>query len=86
MNTFAWRDDKSAEGLAKMCLRWKNFSKGNCLEQDSSGQFSDSEMQIKIHGHCHQKALSTIEATFDVECTQKNKVIYNSAVAVWQAF
>ena len=30
----------------------------------TSTQFTKEEKRIKIHGHCHQKALSTVQATF----------------------
>lgn len=40
----------------------KEFSKGNI----KTTQFSSSSKQIKIHGHCHQKALSGTHATFDI--------------------
>lgn len=52
------------------------ITKGNI----SSKNFSDKEKQIKIHGHCHQKSLSTIEATFAMLNLPKNTTvtIYNS--------
>ncbi|TWO31494.1 FAD-binding protein [Seonamhaeicola sediminis] len=36
--------------------------KGNISEN----QFTDQERVVKIHGHCHQKALSSIESTFSM--------------------
>ena len=52
------------------------ITKGNI----SAKNFSDKEKQIKIHGHCHQKSLSTIEATFAMLNLPKNTTvtIYNS--------
>ena len=45
-----------------------------------SEQFSDEVKEIKIHGHCHQKALSTVEATFAMLNLPVNNTvtIYNS--------
>ncbi|MBQ0908713.1 FAD-binding protein [Flavobacterium sp. F-328] len=52
------------------------ITKGNI----SAKNFSDKEKQIKIHGHCHQKSLSTIEATFAMLNLPSNTTvtIYNS--------
>lgn len=49
-------------------------------EKISAKNFSDKEKQIKIHGHCHQKSLSTIEATFAMLNLPVNTTvtIYNS--------
>ena len=38
----------------------------------SSDQFTLEEKEIKIHGHCHQKALSNQKVTFDVLNLPKN--------------
>ena len=40
----------------------KEFDKGNIR----SNQFSSKEKLLKIHGHCHQKALSSTHATFSI--------------------
>ena len=40
----------------------KEFDCGNI----QSTQFTDRERTLKIHGHCHQKALSTTHASFRV--------------------
>jgi len=59
-------DDKiSAKQIAKHTFTIEEFikneiSKGNITSQ----QFSKKTKTIKIHGHCHQKALSSTEATF----------------------
>jgi Fe-S oxidoreductase len=75
-------DDKvAAEKLSKNCLTIEEFFK---IEIESTkikaDQFSNEVKQIKIHGHCHQKSLSTIEATFAMlNVPINNKVtIYNS--------
>ena len=46
----------------------REFNKGNI----SSNQFSTKEKIIKIHGHCHQKALSSTHATFSILNIPKN--------------
>jgi len=40
----------------------KEIDKGNITSQQFNNDFKD----IKIHGHCHQKALSSTEATFTI--------------------
>jgi len=75
-------DDKaSAEKLAKNCLTVEEFFKreitaGKIHEE----QFSDVQKTIKIHGHCHQKSLSSVEASFAMLNVPKNNsvTIYNS--------
>jgi Fe-S oxidoreductase len=74
-------DKESAEKLAKNVFTVEEFFKNEiAVNKIHSGQFSDTEMQIKIHGHCHQKALSTMEATFAMlNLPKNNKVtVYNS--------
>lgn len=46
----------------------REFTKGNI----STHQFSSSEKKLKIHGHCHQKALSSTHATFQILNIPKN--------------
>jgi len=59
-------DDKvSAKNIAKHTFTIEEFikkesSKGNITAK----QFTNKPKTIKIHGHCHQKALSSTEATF----------------------
>ena len=74
-------DKSTAKQLAKNVLTIEEFFKreigvGNIQEH----QFTDEEKQIKIHGHCHQKALSSVEATFAMLNIPKNTTvtIYNS--------
>ena len=46
----------------------EEFKKGNI----KSSQFTGKEKEIKIHGHCHQKALSSTHATFQILNIPKN--------------
>ncbi|WP_369753593.1 FAD-binding and (Fe-S)-binding domain-containing protein [Flavobacterium sp. WC2409] len=75
-------DDKVAsEKLSKNCLTVEEFFKREIdAAKIHADQFSNDGKQIKIHGHCHQKSLSTIEATFAMlNLPKNNKVtIYNS--------
>ncbi|MFT4983813.1 MAG: FAD/FMN-containing dehydrogenase/Fe-S oxidoreductase [Flavobacterium sp.] len=74
-------DTASAEKLAKNCLTIEEFFKKEITAgKIRSEQFSEEERQIKIHGHCHQKSLSSIEATFAMLNVPKNSTvsIYNS--------
>ncbi|MEY4011523.1 MAG: hypothetical protein RIT22_647 [Bacteroidota bacterium] len=75
-------DDKAgAEELAKHVFTIEEFFK-NEIEKGAirTEQFSDEAREIKIHGHCHQKSLSSVEATFSMlNLPQNNTVtIYNS--------
>lgn len=74
-------DKTAAEKLAKNVLTIEEFFKKEIgAGKIHSGQFSTSEKQIKIHGHCHQKSLSAVEATFAMLNVPKNNsvTIYNS--------
>ncbi|EIA08743.1 FAD-binding and (Fe-S)-binding domain-containing protein [Flavobacterium frigoris] len=75
-------DDKTAaEKLSKNCMTIEEFFKREIESlKINSDQFSNEGKQIKIHGHCHQKSLSTIQATFAMlNLPKNNKVtIYNS--------
>lgn len=46
----------------------KEFEKGNI----DSNLFTDKKKEVKIHGHCHQKALSSTHATFQILNIPKN--------------
>lgn len=53
---------QSARELAKNCLLYDEFivqeiKKGNITEES----FTELPLQIKLHGHCHQKSLASIE-------------------------
>ncbi len=75
------KDKKSAEELAKNAFTVEEFFKKEIHSgKIHSEQFSEKALEIKIHGHCHQKSLSTIEATFSMLNLPKNNsvTIYNS--------
>jgi Fe-S oxidoreductase len=38
----------------------------------TSDLFAENNQTVKIHGHCHQKALSSIQATFSILNLPKN--------------
>ncbi|MFL9829691.1 FAD-linked oxidase C-terminal domain-containing protein [Flavobacterium sp. ST-87] len=74
-------DKTAAQQLAKNVLTIEEFFKKEITAgKIHAGQFSTNAKQIKIHGHCHQKALSTVEATFSMLNVPKNNTvtIYNS--------
>lgn len=55
---------KDAIKLGKNCLLYDEFLKREMDEGNiSSDDFKDDEMEIWLHGHCHQKALVGIEKT-----------------------
>lgn len=75
------KDKDSAQKLSKNALTIEEFFKREISSgKIHSDQFSDMEKSIKIHGHCHQKSLSSIEATFAMLNLPKNSsvTIYNS--------
>jgi hypothetical protein len=61
-------DDKlSAEKIAKNTFTFEEFIQGEINSGNiSSDHFTEETQTIKIHGHCHQKALSSTHATFSV--------------------
>ncbi len=67
-------DDKtSAQKIAKHTFTIEEFIKNEALKGNiKSTQFTDASKTIKIHGHCQQKALSNIEATFHMLNLPKN--------------
>lgn len=75
-------DDKnSAERLSENAFTIEEFFKNEIARgKITSDQFSDQEKTVKIHGHCHQKSLSSVEATFAMLNLPKNSTvtIYNS--------
>ena len=74
-------DKPKAEKLAKNVFTIEEFFKNEITKGNiKSDQFSDQAKEIKIHGHCHQKALSTVEATFAMLNIPNNNTvtIYNS--------
>jgi len=74
-------DKAAAEKLAKHVFTIEEFFKRE-IEKGAirAEHFSDQAQSIKIHGHCHQKALSAVEATFVMLNLPKNNTvtIYNS--------
>ena len=74
-------DKAAAEQIAKHVFTIEEFFKKE-IEKGAirAEHFSDQAQAIKIHGHCHQKALSTVEATFVMLNLPKNNTvtIYNS--------
>ncbi len=75
------KDKESAEKLSKNALTIEEFFKKEITSgKIHSGQFSEIEKSIKIHGHCHQKSMSSVEATFAMLNLPKNSnvTIYNS--------
>jgi len=75
-------DNKNAATeLAKNVFTIEEFFKNEILSgKINADQFSDEIKTIKIHGHCHQKSLSSIEATFAMLNVPLNSsvTIYNS--------
>ncbi|TRX43029.1 FAD-binding and (Fe-S)-binding domain-containing protein [Flavobacterium restrictum] len=75
------KDKEAAAKVAKYAVTMEEFFKNEidkgAIHQD---QFSDVVKTIKIHGHCHQKSLSSVEATFAMLNVPKNAsvTIYNS--------
>lgn len=75
-------DDKvAAEILAKNCLTIEEFFKKEIAANHIvAEQFTDESREIKIHGHCHQKSQSSVEASFSMLNIPTNAkvTIYNS--------
>ncbi|MGY5847288.1 FAD-binding and (Fe-S)-binding domain-containing protein [Salegentibacter sp. HM20] len=61
-------DDKTAaEALAENCMIIEEFLKKEiALGNITADRFTKESKTIKIHGHCHQKALSNTAVSFDV--------------------
>ncbi|MFD2562095.1 FAD-binding and (Fe-S)-binding domain-containing protein [Aquimarina rubra] len=58
-------DKQGAKTLSKNVFLIDEFLKSEIgLGNITSDQFTKEEKIIKLHGHCHQKALSTIQTTF----------------------
>ncbi|CAM4079369.1 FAD-binding and (Fe-S)-binding domain-containing protein [Flavobacterium branchiophilum] len=72
---------KEAENLSKNIFTIEEFFKQEIENKRiTSNDFSEECKNIKIHGHCHQKSLSTIQATFAMLNVPQNTnvTIYNS--------
>lgn len=66
-------DQEAARNIAKNTFTFEEFiSKEFIAGNITSKQFSTSEKRLKIHGHCHQKALSSTHATFQILNIPKN--------------
>lgn len=67
-------DDKiSTEHISKHTFIIDEFlAEEISLGNISSNQFTTDAKQLKIHGHCHQKALSNQKTTFDILNLPKN--------------
>ena len=71
-------DIADAKKLAKNCFIIDEFiaqeiQKGNI----TSKQFTTATKQIKLHGHCHQKALSSIDSSIQLMSLPKNYHVEN---------
>ncbi len=74
-------DKDNAKKIAKNTFTIEEFFKIEITKGViNSNSFSDIPKNIKIHGHCHQKALSSIETTFAMLNLpiNSNVTIYNS--------
>ncbi|WP_340139890.1 FAD-binding and (Fe-S)-binding domain-containing protein [Christiangramia portivictoriae] len=61
------RDKQAAKNLADHCFIVEEFLKQELSAGNiSKEQFTQAPATIKIHGHCHQKALSNTSRTFDI--------------------
>ncbi|NVJ88673.1 MAG: FAD-binding oxidoreductase [Flavobacteriaceae bacterium] len=58
-------DKESAQKIAKNTLTFEEFIAAEIKANNiSKSQFTSKEKEIKIHGHCHQKTLSSIHPSF----------------------
>ncbi|MCC9018965.1 FAD-binding and (Fe-S)-binding domain-containing protein [Flavobacterium lipolyticum] len=72
---------EAAEKVAKNAFTIEEFFKREIVDgKITADSFSAEKKEIKIHGHCHQKSLSSVEATFAMLNLPMNNVvtIYNS--------
>jgi Fe-S oxidoreductase len=66
-------DKKSAEKIAKNAFTFEEFLSNEHQKNNVDiSLFSSEEKEIKIHGHCHQKALSSTHASFQILNIPKN--------------
>jgi FAD/FMN-containing dehydrogenase/Fe-S oxidoreductase len=75
------KDKDAAKKISKNALTIEEFFKKEITSgKIHSEQFSTVAKSIKIHGHCHQKSLSSVEATFAMLNLPKNSsvTIYSS--------
>jgi hypothetical protein len=58
-------DKEAAQKIAANTFTFEEFIKSEAVKGNiQSNQFTKKSKTIKIHGHCHQKSLSSIESTF----------------------
>jgi FAD/FMN-containing dehydrogenase/Fe-S oxidoreductase len=67
---------EAALGLSRNCLLFEEFfmkevDAGHILKE----QFTNTELRIKLHGHCHQKALSTTGPTKEMLSFPQNYTV-----------
>ncbi|MCF6346896.1 MAG: FAD-binding protein [Flavobacteriaceae bacterium] len=66
-------DKEAAHQVAKHTYTIEEFIKNEAIKGNiKSDQFKSAAKTIKIHGHCHQKALSSTEATFSMLTIPEN--------------
>lgn len=66
-------NNKDVERIASCTFTIEEFIKQEVLKRKIlPEQFSNETKTIKIHGHCHQKALSSVEPTFTMLNLPKN--------------
>ncbi len=66
-------DQQAAKKLAQHTFSIEEFIKNEATKGNiDRNSFSNRSMTVKIHGHCHQKALSSTEPTFFILNLPKN--------------
>lgn len=69
-------DKTSAKQIANHTFTIEEFIKNETLKGHIlSNQFTQESKVVKIHGHCHQKALSSVEPTFTMLNLPKNYTV-----------
>jgi Fe-S oxidoreductase len=69
-------DKKSAEKIAKNVFTFEEFLAKEVENKNIDvSLFTSEKKDIKIHGHCHQKALSGTHSSFQVLNIPKNYVV-----------
>ena len=60
-------DKEKAKSIANYTFTIEEFLANEiAIGNIKSNQFTDESREVKIHGHCHQKALSSTHATFQI--------------------
>ena len=69
-------DKETAQKIATHTFTIEEFIKNEVLKgKIDTNAFTKQPMVVKIHGHCHQKALSSIESTFFMLNLPKNYTV-----------